>query len=212
MSRSRVVLGVVMVLAGIVFLLQSLNLIEFGGLVWSLLFAAGGIIFLYYFVLDRNTTWWAAIPGMTLLSLGALIFVGENFPRIADNIGGAVFMGGLSLGFWLVYAVKRDFWWAIIPGGVLLSIAALIAVEGVTTGGGSLGVGVMFLGMALTFLLVYLLVRQPRMTWALIPAGVLGVMAIAFLLASDTIFRIIGPLALVAVGAYLIFRTAFRRA
>ena len=32
--------------------------------------------------------------------------------------GGALFLGSIGLAFWVIYFVRRDFWWAVIPGGV----------------------------------------------------------------------------------------------
>jgi len=63
---------------------------------------------------------------------------------------------------------SRQHWWAIIPGGVLFTLAAVSVLPGrvgnIDTG------GVFFLGLGLTFLLVALLAQH---SWAYIPAVIL---------------------------------------
>jgi hypothetical protein len=82
--------------------------------------------------------------------------------------GGLAFLGGLGLGFWAIYFSGRERWWAIIPGGVLLTLgatSALSEVYNIMDSG-----GIFFFGLGLTFLLVALLAK---MKWAYIPAAVL---------------------------------------
>ena len=63
-QAKRLFFGVLLVLAGGVFLLQQIFNIPIGGLFIALLFAAGGAIFLYVLIQDQRK-WWAAIPGFT---------------------------------------------------------------------------------------------------------------------------------------------------
>ena len=68
----------------------------------------------------------------------------------------------------MVYLLDRRNWWAVIPGGSVLSVALMIAL---TPLGGMLAVGAMFFGLGLTFVVLTLLpVGVVRMTWAWIPA------------------------------------------
>jgi hypothetical protein len=72
------------------------------------------------------------------------------------------------VGFWAVYFRQPSQWWAIIPGGVLITLgltSALTEAFNITETG-----GVFFVGLGLTFLLVALLAK---MKWAFIPAAVL---------------------------------------
>jgi hypothetical protein len=116
-NSKRLLVGGLLVMAGLVFILQQLFNWPIGGVFISMLFAAGGIIFLFVFLRDHNK-WWALIPGMTLLGLGALIASGDLFPRFASQFGGALFLGSIALAFFLILYFKRDFWWAVIPAGV----------------------------------------------------------------------------------------------
>ena len=67
----RLWLGVLLVFGGVLALLDAMNVISnSGGIFWGLIFAAGGALFLYMLLSDRNN-WWAAFPAFTLLGLAA---------------------------------------------------------------------------------------------------------------------------------------------
>jgi hypothetical protein len=201
----RLIWGALLVGVGLLLLLQNFNILGFlwGG-VWAFLFAAGGAAFLVVFLSHRNN-WWAAIPGFTLLGIGALIGLGTFFPRLENAVGGSLFLGAIGLSFWVVYLRSREQWWAIIPGGVLLTLATVAGLSNtlpwVETG------GMFFLGLAATFGLVYLLpTPQGRMSWAIIPAAVLFVIGLIVTVATSSLFRYIWPAALILVGLWLIYR------
>ncbi|HEY43917.1 MAG TPA: hypothetical protein G4O11_08045 [Anaerolineae bacterium] len=202
----RIVFSVLLIGAGVLFLLQNLGFLrDAGGLFWALAFAVGGGAFLYVYLSDR-THWWAIIPGLTLLGIGEIIAVGTFLPQYDEILGAPVFMGFISLSFWIIYLTNRENWWAIIPGGVLLAIAIFIGLESLFPGVEM--VGVFFLGLGLTFLLLaYLPTQEGRMRWALIPAGVLLLMGVIFMGSAFSALEIIGPAVLVLAGLYLIFRT-----
>jgi hypothetical protein len=203
----RVVFSLLLIGAGILFLLQNLGFLEgAGSIFWSLAFAVGGGVFLYVYLTDR-TQWWAVIPGLTLLGIGEVIAVGHFLPQYDDILGAPVLMVFISISFWIIYLTNRENWWAIIPGGVLLSIGVFIGLEAIFEGVEM--VGVMFLGMGLTFVvLAYLPSQESWMRWALVPAGVLFLMGVIFLGSAFAVLEIIGPATLVLAGLYLIYRTA----
>lgn len=164
----RIVLGSVLILAGLATLLEKVGLIPPGvDLFWGVLGSIAGASFLYVLLSDRRANWWAAFPAFVLLGIGAAAFL----PHPLD---GVAFMGGVGLSFWVVYGLDRQRWWAIIPGGVLITIAVVAGLSdwlgGVDTG------GIFFLGLGLTFLLVAVLAGH---SWAYIPAAVLILFAVA---------------------------------
>ena len=201
----HVVGGILLIAAGVLFLLQNFGILAVGAYAWPLLFGASGAVFLYVFLTNR-ANWWAVIPGLVLLSLAALIALDQFAPEVGETWGGAIFLGGIGLAFWVVYFVKREHWWAIIPGGVLLTLALVAGLSSVLEGV-EMG-GVFFLGLGLTFGLLSLLpTSEGRMKWALIPAGVLLAMGLLISAAATAVFNYLWPAALILVGLYLIFRT-----
>ena len=206
----RVVGAILLIAVGILVLLQNLGILAGGlALLWALLFGAGGVVFLYVFITDR-TNWWAIIPGFVLPSIAAIIALDQFAPQISESWGGALVLGGIGLAFWVVYLTNREHWWAVIPGGVLLTTALITglssAFEGVETG------GVFLMGLGLTFGLLSL-IRTPegRMKWALIPAAVLLVIGLLITAATASLLNYLLPVALILVGLYVIARVLLPR-
>jgi hypothetical protein len=207
--ESRIFWGVVLIIGGVLFLLQSLFGIQLGGLFWSIVFVLGGLFFLSVFFANR-ANWWAIIPGFTLIGISATIVTGELFPSLAGTLGGSFVLGAIGLSFLVIYLLNREFWWAIIPSGVLLTLAIVISLESLLTDTGF--VSLFFLGMALTFAIVALVPSpEGRMQWPWIPAGILGLMGIIFGAFSGEFMIYLVPLALILGGGILIFQTLRRR-
>ncbi len=201
----RTVGAILLIVVGILLLLQNLGiLVSVVALIWSLIFGIGGLIFLYLFLANR-TQWWAIIPGFALLGLAALIALDEFLPRVGDALGGTIFLGGIGLAFWVIYFLNREHWWAVIPGGVMFTVALVAGLDSVF-GGAETG-GVLFLGLGLTFGLLSLLpTPQGRMRWALIPAAVLLVMGLLITAATTGVLDFLFAAALILAGLYLLFR------
>jgi hypothetical protein len=164
----RIIIGSLLLLGGGLALAQTLGYLEnVSGFFWGGVFLLGGLMFLS---LLFGGNWWAAIPGFTLAALGVVILLPESL----DELGGAVFLGGIALSFWYVYLTDRiSRWWAIIPGGVLTALALLIVASSFFDEySGAIVLG----GIALTFFIVYITSPVERW-WALIPGGVLATLA-----------------------------------
>ena len=205
----RIIIGALLIGAGILFMLQTLNLISGAwSILWICAFLVGSGIFFYVYLSNRSQ-WWALIPAMTLLGLAGTVAVESYLPQL-DNLAGALFLGGIGLGFWIIYFSNREFWWAIIPGGVLLTLGVVSAADDVLTGDS--GGGVFFIGISLTFVLVALLAKpRENFWWAYIPAGVLFVLGIFLIGPLQSVFNLIWPVALILVGGLLLFRNFRKR-
>lgn len=206
-SKIRILLSVVggllLVAAGVIFLLDNLEIIK---LDWEVLigpmFGVGGLVFLIVFIMDKKN-WWALIPGFVLIGIGIIIFMSQNMESTAELWSGAVFLGLLGCAFVLVYLSHRDNWWAIIPGGVLLTLAGvtLLPDEGILAG------GVFFLGMAATFGLVWVLPKPAgRLNWALYPAGILAFIGVLVILGATNLINFVWPVALLIGGGFILYR------
>jgi hypothetical protein len=204
---SRVFWGLLLIAGGVIFLLENLNILEVGGLFWAVLFAIAGLVFLTVFIGDRQH-WWALIPGIILLAIGSLIFLDAVSPQATERLGGVIVLGGIGLAFLIVYLVNRANWWALIPAGVMFTLAAVALLEG-TMSDFETG-GIFFLGLGLTFLLVALLpTPDGYMRWAFVPAGVLLLIGILMTAALTQVINFVWPLALILAGLFLVLR-AFR--
>ena len=250
-----VAVGTVLVLLGVLFLLQNFAVLgPFNNLVWTVLFGAGGVVFLIVF-LGNTEHWWALIPGFSLLGLGALIgleswlgpwaaaifffSIALSFLLIyllhrefwwalipgftllglaglvgtAERLGAwgaAIFLAAIGLGFLVIYLIRREFWWALIPAGALASTALTAGLA--ETVNEAVAGGVMFLGLGATFGLLYLVpvAGNERMRWALIPAGILGIMGVLMVGFSSSLAGYVWPVFLIVGGAALMWRTMTR--
>lgn len=203
--ESRVLWGSLLILGGVLFLLQNLGILPLGDVFWVVVVALGGLFFLSFFLQNRGN-WWALIPAFTLLSVTALILFDRFAPGISGNWGGSIILGGIGLSFWVIYLVERANWWALIPGGVLLTLSATVGLEQLFPGLET--AGVFFLGMGLTFALVAALPNpQGEMRWAWIPAGILLLMGILFMAAAGDLLKYLWPAGLILAGLFLLYRS-----
>ncbi len=195
----RLLIGGVLIIGGLLSLLEVQGIISnAGGIFWGLVFAAGGAVFLYMLLNDRNN-WWAAFPAFTLLGLSASSFLPESL----HAYGGLAFFAGISLAFWWVYFTNTERWWAIIPAGVLLTlgvVSVLYHMTAMQTG------GIFFLGLGLTFFLVAILPGGSSRSWALIPGVILLLFGALLGTSLSGLAQYLWPAVLIVLGIYLIFR------
>ena len=207
--RWRVLVGGLLVLAGVLAMVNAITGYNLGGIVWALLLGLGGLAFIFVMASNKSN-WWAAIPGFTLLGIAALVALEAVAPRVTGQYGGALVLGGIGLAFLVVYLLNRAFWWAIIPMGVMFTLVVLILVEGFM---GEPAV-VFFLGLAATFGVVALLPvdNGKRMSWPLIPAGVLLFVGLLVGMGENDWTRFIMPIVVILVGGYLVLRAMRQKA
>jgi len=208
--QSRVLWGLLLIAGGVLFLLDSLGVIAVGAVVWPFLLGIASLAFLIVFLTAPRANWWAAIPGFVLLGLTGTALFDQLAPVAAEVWGGSLFLGGISLAFWAVYLVDTQNWWAVIPAGVLLTLALIAGFPeyglGIDTG------GILFLGIGLTFALLALLpTPEGRMTWPIIPALVLLVIGALVTGAAADLINYVWPAMLILGGLYLLYRAASSR-
>jgi len=197
-SILRMLWGLLLVLAGILFLLNSIGTITIGDYQWAIILGIGGLAFLSVFLADRQQ-WWALFPSYGLLIGGTILFLESAFPGLSDDFGGVIALGGIGLVFLLIFITNIKNWWALIPAGVLLSLAVMLLL-GFESG------GIFLIGLGLTFgVLGFVPTEHGRMRWAFIPAVVLILIGIFVTLAIYDLFALLWPLALIAGGLVIIY-------
>ena len=203
--ESRVFWGALLIIGGVLFLMQNLFGYQFGDWFWVAVFGLGGLFFLSIFLGNREN-WWALIPGMTLFGIGLTIAMGSLAPSLNEVIGGMFVLGAIGLSFLLIYLFNREFWWAMIPAGVLLTLSVVIGLEGFISDLDF--VSFFFFGMGLTFAIVAMLpVKEGNLKWAWIPAGVLFAIGLTFGLFTGSIVGYLWPILLIVLGLFFIYRT-----
>lgn len=202
----RLFLGIFFLLVGLAALFSNLGYLSMEKYLWPGILVGGGLIFIFVFLASRSN-WWAAIPGCVLMAIGLTSALPWIAPGLEARMGGPVVLAGISLGFWLVYLRTPGNWWAIIPAGVMLTVASMTLIS---TESGLETAGIFFIGLGLTFALVALLPGASlRMGWPWIPAGILLLMGFLFISSASKLASLVLPGAMILGGLVLVFR-AFR--
>jgi hypothetical protein len=166
----------------------------------TIILAALGLPFLLIYIIGRQQ-WWALIPGLVLLGVAVAVFLaGQDV--VADHVVPTIILAAVGLPFLLIYIIDRQHWWALIPAFILGGVAAGVFLEGAGAITGPAVAGFILGGVSLGFLFTYVADRE--LWWALIPAGITGLMAIVFLLA--TAAKFILPMAIILFGLLLLYR------
>lgn len=222
-ANASIITGVILIALGVLLLLDRMGVTDTAAFVAPLIFAAVGLLFLSLFV-RRRENWWAAIPGSVFLGLAAVITATQ---LTAGTWGAALLFLFMGAGFAAVFLREPGNWWALIPSGVMFTLAVIVALPQALQGTPT--AAVLFLGLAATFGVLSLIPvrvdeassQTERMRWPLIPAGILAVMGLIFVLQAmavlipvDFAFPAVMILAGIAlmVYAYLAHRDGRQRA
>ena len=202
--QSRILWGSILIIGGIALLLQNVYGYQLTNIFWSVIFGFGGLIFLGVFLTNREN-WWALIPGFVLISIGVMLALEWLVPELNSDLGGFIVLAGIALAFFIIYLFDNAHWWAIIPGGVLATIAVFVLLENIWAGFG--GPGVFFVGLGLTFFLLSIVpTPEGRMTWAWIPGVALTVIGFIIIVVTEQVIALLWPVALIILGLILIVR------
>ena len=223
-ANTSIIAGIALMAAGVLLLLDLLGILDSAAIVWPLIFAAAGTAFVVLFVRSRDN-WWAAIPGSVFLGLAAVILVTQLWAGPAAYWAGALLFLFMGAGFGAVYVRERSNWWALIPCGVMLTLALVVALppawEGMPVA------AVLFLGLAATCVVLALVPVMPeprpgqpaafashqgdaapaRMKWPLIPAAVLAMLGLIFAVQASALLtasEYFVPVLLVLAGVALL--------
>ncbi|MPN60513.1 hypothetical protein SDC9_208241 [bioreactor metagenome] len=112
----------------------------------------------------------------------------------------------------MVYILRREFWWAVIPAGVMFTLAL---VAWVAQYNGFASGATFFLGLAATFAVLGLMPIGRNEKWPWIPAGICAVFGTLLMLGSGAFLQtaagLIWPVILVLGGGFLIARTFIKK-
>ncbi len=201
--KNSILWGVLIMLGGAALLVQNLLGLPLGGIFWG----CAAIIIGFFFLKEAWTDlhpWWPIIPGSFLIGLGLSALVGAFLPAISF-IRDFLPLGVLGIGFFFVYIREQSNWWALIPGGVLITLGIVSLLDainlGIDTG------GIFFLGLGLTFFALTLLPNK-QLSWAYIPAMVLtAISAFIGIISGQANSNIFWALILILAGCFMVIRS-----
>lgn len=211
--KSRVFLGILLLAGGALLLLQRMNIIygDWENIFWTVIFGFTSF-FLLSFYFSRKRRWWWLIGGIA--ALGGLVtnLLDLTLPDFAAIYNDLILLGFMGLSFIAVYLSDRIHWWAVLPGGVLITLGAVTFFE--DTGMYGLDGNAVFLfGLGLTFLLLFLIpTKIGRLKWPLVAA--IPLMLVGAYLAyqgEDQLWQYAGPVIILLAGIYFIASAFIRR-
>lgn len=151
---------------------------------------------------------WAILWAVVLI-LGGGFLLAQNLHLIGQQFQPSIWtvlLGGLGLLFLLdaIITLGED-WWAFIPGCVLLGVAATIWLGQQDIKGEWIG-SLMLFSVALPFLLIYV-IKRGAFWWALIPGGILTVIAVIPILTLGAPGEVIGTFVMwvIAIAFFIVY-------
>ncbi len=204
-----------------VYVMAALTLIVFlvegipGELVGTLVLLMIAIPFLVVYLRNRQRKW----PLIPFGVLALISLIPALTLMVNDNFIGVAVMLLLAAPFVVVYFLNPRNWWAMIPAGVFVSIS-LVVLLSMTVLADRTGQellmeqvtgGVLFLGLGLTFLGLWLRRSGAPTAWAIYPAAVLGLLALVTFIGGQKGLTYAGPLAVIVGGILLIFNSNRRK-
>lgn len=213
-NGTRIWLGIGLIVVGLLILMDEFRWIYFRDeLIIAVVFALIGVALLTSYSRDKMV--WKLIVGLIGLFVGSVIFL-ESTRIVSDDYTGMLVLWLLAAAFLVVYLRNRKHWWAVIPGGILLTIGATVGLEETFWRLRYYTDSFFFLGIALTFgYLFFIRNSENKLGWAIWPAGA-GALIGAMTLLDEWFYYIdfedyIAPAALILIGLYLIGRNLSNR-
>jgi len=190
--------GVMLFLALTTLLVDNVD----GEWIGSLFLFLIGLSFFVVYLNNRIRTWALLVAYiMGVLSIAPAMAAGGELAAYY----GSVFLFAIALPFFFLYFRDANNWWAIIPAGVMTTLALIagLAIAGLIRNESQGGYANAFLmgGLALTFAVVWL---RSAKDWAKVVTIALAGVAVAsiFFAAYSEIFW---PVAIILAGGYLLF-------
>ena len=204
--RRGVVWGGGLILFGVLLLLEAGMDIDLSEWIWAGFFLVAALVATAVYFADRSD--WAILITLYVLWAAFLLNILTALNILRDEGVAFFVLVAIAIPFLAVYYRDRRLWWALIPAYVLIAIGLMVALIGLGVLGDLLVPSYVMFAIAIPFFFVYF--RNRKLWWALIPAGILAVIGVAFLIA-EAAFAYIGALVLILVGGWMLLRAFTRK-
>ncbi len=185
-------------------------------IVGTLLLVGIAAPFLAVYLFNRSRKW-ALITATSLAVIGAMPLV-QYLPN--GDLEGPIVMLLFVLPFLVTFFLSVKNWWALIPAGFFASVGLVALLNSIFPDATSihfgpivLGIytGVLFLGIAITFGILWLLRASRPTAWAIYPAIGCVIFAILASLFSQKYEDFLPALALLIIGGAMIFGSLIKQ-
>ena len=198
-KSSGLVLGGLLIVFGVLALLDTF--IDLGAWVWVAVLTVGGLGVYAVYAMDRSEKWMLIISYAMLAVAGliALLTLGV----LQDAFVATYVLLAIALPFFVGFLFNRSNWGLLIPAYVLLAVGVFVPLTDQGVLNDSLVVTYILIAIAIPFFVVFL--RDRKNWWALIPAGILSIIGLGFLIAEASVEYIFAA-ALIVAGILIVVR------
>jgi hypothetical protein len=203
-ARAILLGSVVLILIGALLLIGQF--VELGAWVWVAILGAGGLCALGLFLADRSDEL-MLVAAYALLAVAGLIAF-ATWGILQDEVIALYVLFAIALPFLGVYLRNRAQWWWLIPAYALIAVGGVVILGELVSVSDNLITAYVMFAIAIPFYFVFL--RNRRQWWFLIPAGIMSIIGLAFLI-SESAFAIIGAVVLIGLGVWLLLRAFARK-
>jgi hypothetical protein len=203
-GRQALVWGGLLILFGVMALVSTLT--SLSAWVWVAILAAAGLGVFAVYLADRSD-WGLLIPAYVLWAIAGLIAL-ITLNVLRDEFVATYVLAAIALPFIVVFLRDRAQWWALIPAYVLLAVGLMVGLTEQGILSDLLVPAYVMFAIAIPFLVVY--ARNPSEWWPLIPAVILVVIGLSFLVAEAAV-QYVGPVVLLLAGIWILVRQFARR-
>lgn len=204
-TRRGLLWGGLLILLGALLLAQQYIVIT--SWVWVVVLAGAGVVAFALYITYRSELWllltayilWAIALLVTLVALNVL----------QDEFIALYVLTAIALPFLFLFLRDQTQWWVLVPAYVLVVVGLMVAMIGIGFLTDLLIPSYIMFAIAVPFFVVF--ARNRAHWWALIPAGVLSIIGISFLIAEASV-QYVAPIVLILIGIWMLVRVFTRKA
>ena len=200
-NKQNLVWGVLLVLFGVISLIE-LNLdVNIGTWGWVLILATAGLVILGIYLTDRSNVSILIISYSLFATALMIALIDLNW--LQDEFIATYVLAVIAFPFILGFLRSgRTQWGLLIPAYVLLAVGIMVGLIGLGVLRNLLIPAYVMIAISLPFFAGYY--RNRSNGGLLIPGGITAFIGISFLMVSAA--RFIGPIVLIALGAWILVR------
>ncbi len=205
-QKNSLLVGGFLIALGTLFLLDNLDVIYLRDkiLVAVIFLGSGGYLFFRHL---QNRQMGTLILAAIAMFVGLTILIDET-RLVNDDMIGTLFLWGVGALFAYGYFRNRQKWGLLLTAGILFTLGLIVLIEAVRFFDDDLAGGTFFLGLGLSFGLLYLIRNEKnKLDWAKVPAIILIIFAgFVYVNTSDFFLaNLVLPLTLILLGGYLVY-------
>lgn len=198
-KKAGLVIGGLLIVFGVLALVETF--LDLSPWVWVAVLVVGGLAVYAIYATDRTEKWMLVISYAMLAIAGLITLL--TLDVLPDPYVATYVLLAIAIPFFVAFLFDRTRWGLLIPAYVLFAVAVMVPLIELGVLNDLMVTAYVLFAIAIPFFVAYL--RNTKNWWALIPGGILAVIAIGFLIAEAAVEYIFGAV-LILAGVVIVFR------